>query len=148
MRASLTPDIDLAARLFAGLRERGFDGIGITRDAYGPGEQAAHDLVRATAEGLRLETETDPAGNLYMTLPGRDCAAKRIVLGSHLDSVPRGGNYDGAAGVLAGLAVVAGMQAASFTPARDVTVLAVRAEEAGAWFPISYPGSRAALGRL
>jgi beta-ureidopropionase / N-carbamoyl-L-amino-acid hydrolase len=147
-RANLMPDIHLAARLFEGLRERGFDGVGVTRDAYGPGEQAAHDLVRATAEGLRLETDTDAAGNLYMTLPGRDRAAKRIVLGSHLDSVPRGGNYDGAAGVLAGLAVVAGMQAASFAPPRDITVLAVRAEEAGAWFPISYPGSHAALGRL
>jgi beta-ureidopropionase / N-carbamoyl-L-amino-acid hydrolase len=148
MRANLTPDIDLAARLFEGLRERSYDGVGVTRDAYGPGEQAAHDLVRATAEGLRLETDTDAAGNLYMTLPGQDRAAKRIVLGSHLDSVAHGGNYDGAAGVLAGLSVVAGMQAAGFAPARDVTVLAVRAEEAGAWFPTSYPGSHAALGRL
>jgi beta-ureidopropionase / N-carbamoyl-L-amino-acid hydrolase len=148
MRPNLTPDIGLAARLFAGLHERGFDGVGITRDAYGPGEQAAHDLVRAAAEGLRLETDTDAAGNLFMTLPGADRGAKRLVLGSHLDSVARGGNYDGAAGVLAGLAAVAGMQAAGFTPARDITVLAVRAEEAGSWFPTSYPGSRAALGRL
>ncbi|MDE2006219.1 MAG: hydantoinase/carbamoylase family amidase [Rhodospirillales bacterium] len=148
MRANLLPDTDLAFRLFAGLHERGYDGIGITRDAYGPGEQAAHDLVRACAEGIGLETDIDAAGNLYMTLPGADRAAKRIVLGSHLDSVPCGGNFDGAAGVLAGLAVVAGMRAAGFVPARDVTVLAVRAEEAGAWFPTSYPGSRAALGRL
>ncbi|MEO9188482.1 MAG: M20/M25/M40 family metallo-hydrolase, partial [Acetobacteraceae bacterium] len=148
MRANLTSDIDLAAALFEGLRERTFDGVGVTRDAYGPGEQAAHDLVRATAEGLRLETDIDAAGNLYMTLPGTDRAAKRVVLGSHLDSVARGGNYDGAAGVLAGLAVVAGMQAAGFAPSRDVTVLAIRAEEAGAWFPTSYPGSHAALGRL
>ncbi len=148
MRANLTADLALAARLFDGLAERGFDGVGITRDAYGPGEQAAHDLVRATAEGLRLETDIDPAGNLYMTLPGRDRAAKRLILGSHLDSVARGGNYDGAAGVLAGLAVVGGMVEARWQPARDITVLAVRAEEAGSWFPTSYPGSRAALGRL
>ena len=148
MRANLTPDIDLAASLFEGLRERTYDGVGVTRDAYGKGEQVAHDLVRATAEGLRLETDIDAAGNLYMTLPGADRAAKRVVLGSHLDSVAQGGNYDGAAGVLAGLSVVAGMQAAGFTPARDVTVLAIRAEEAGAWFPTSYPGSHAALGRL
>ncbi|MDQ2803092.1 MAG: hydantoinase/carbamoylase family amidase, partial [Pseudomonadota bacterium] len=148
MPATPIPDVGLAARLFEGLRERSFDGVGVTRDAYGSGEQAAHDLVRATAEGLRLDTDTDAAGNLYMTLPGRDRAAKRIVLGSHLDSVARGGNYDGAAGVLAGLAAVAGMQAAGFVPARDVTVLALRAEEAGSWFPISYPGSQAALGRL
>ena len=70
------------------------------------------------------------------------------MLGSHLDSVPQGGNFDGAAGVLAGLAAVAGMRRAGFTPARDITVIALRAEEAGAWFPTSYPGSRAALGRL
>ena len=148
MRPNLTPDLDLAARLFATLRERTFDGIGITREAYGPGERIAHEIVRAEAEALGLETRTDPAGNLLMTLAGRDRAAKRIILGSHLDSVPQGGNYDGAAGVLAGLAAVAGMKHAGFTPARDITVLAIRAEEGGAWFPSGLPGSRAALGRL
>ena len=148
MRSNLGPDIDLAARLFTELRDAGFDGVGITREAYGPGEQKAHALVRAEAEALGLEIANDAAGNLYMTLPGRDRSAKRIVLGSHLDSVPQGGNYDGAAGVLAGLATVAGMRHAGFVPARDITVLAVRAEEAGAWFPTSYPGSHAALGRL
>jgi N-carbamoyl-L-amino-acid hydrolase len=148
MRVNLTPDIDLAARLFDALRAKTFDGVGITREAYGPGEQVAHALVRAEAEALGLEIANDAAGNLYMTLPGADRAAKRIVLGSHLDSVAQGGNYDGAAGVLAGMATVAGMRAAGFTPARDITVLAIRAEEAGAWFPTSYPGSRAALGTL
>jgi N-carbamoyl-L-amino-acid hydrolase len=130
------------------LREASFDGVGVTRDAYGPGEQRAHDLVRAEAEALGLEIAVDPAGNMLMTLPGADRTAKRIVLGSHLDSVPQGGNYDGAAGVLAGLATVAGLRQAGFVPGRDLTVLAIRAEEAGAWFPTSYPGSHAALGRL
>lgn len=148
MRANLTPDTELAARLFEALHEKTFDGIGVTREAYGRGEQVAHDLVRATAEGLGVEIANDPAGNLYMTLPGADRSAKRVVLGSHLDSVPRGGDYDGAAGVFAGLAAVAGMRNAGFTPDRDITVLAIRAEEAGAWFPTSYPGSKAALGRL
>ena len=147
-RTNLTPDVELATRLFAALKEKTFDGVGVTREAYGPGEQAAHDLVRATGEGLGLDVSVDPAGNLYLTLPGSDRAAKRVVLGSHLDSVPRGGNFDGAAGVLAGLAAVSGMQMAGFTPDRDVTVMAIRAEEAGAWFPASYPGSNAALGRL
>ncbi len=148
MRANLTPDVELAARLFDALRAQTFDGVGITREAYGPGEQVAHALVRAEAEALGLEIANDAAGNLYMTLPGSQRAAKRIVLGSHLDSVAQGGNYDGAAGVLAGLATVAGMRAAGFQPSRDITVLAIRAEEAGAWFPTSYPGSHAALGRL
>ena len=65
-----------------------------------------------------------------------------------MDSVPNGGNFDGAAGVLSALAAVAGLKRAGFRPARDITVIALRAEEAGAWFPTSYPGSRGALGRL
>ena len=144
----LSPDIALAERLFAELRARSFDGTGITREAYGPGERMAHALVREAAQGLGLETRSDPVGNLYLTLPGKDRAAKRVLLGSHLDSVPAGGNYDGAAGVLAGLAAVAGLRQAGFAPGRDITVMVTRAEEAGAWFPTSFPGSRGALGRL
>ncbi len=148
MIPNLSPDVELAARLFDGLRARSFDGVGITREAYGPGERMAHALVREAAQELGLEIKVDPIGNMMMTLPGADRAAKRVVLGSHLDSVPQGGNFDGAAGVLCGMAVAAGMVRAGFQPARDVTVMAIRAEEAGAWFPTSYPGSRGALGML
>ncbi len=148
MRPNLFPDVELAARLFDTLRAETFDGVGITRDAYGPGERRGHAIVRAEAEALGLEIAVDPAGNMLMTLPGADRFAKRVVIGSHLDSVPQGGNFDGAAGVLAGLAAVSGMKRAGFVPMRDITVLAIRAEEAGAWFPSSYPGSFAALGLL
>ncbi len=148
MLPNLTPDVELADRLFAELRARSFDGVGVTRDAYGPGERMAHALVKEAAEAIGLESKADPVGNLYLTLPGADRGAKQVILGSHLDSVPQGGNFDGAAGVLAGLAAVAGMKRAGFTPARDITVMATRAEEAGAWFPTSYPGSRGALGML
>jgi N-carbamoyl-L-amino-acid hydrolase len=148
MLPNLTPDIDLAARLFDELRARTHDGIGITREAFGPGERIAHQLVREEGERLGLATRTDHVGNLYLTLEGADRAAPAVLIGSHLDSVPRGGNFDGAAGVLAGLSAVAGMKRAGFVPGRDVTVMAIRAEEAGAWFPTSYPGSRGALGRL
>ncbi|WP_372620923.1 hydantoinase/carbamoylase family amidase [Falsiroseomonas sp.] len=148
MLPNLTPDVALAEKLFDELRSATFDGVGITRAAYGEGERKAHAIVRAAAEAVGLETRADPVGNLLMTLPGSDRAAKRVLLGSHLDSVQSGGNYDGAAGVLTGLAAVAGMKRAGFVPARDVTVVAVRAEEAGSWFPISYPGSRGALGLL
>jgi N-carbamoyl-L-amino-acid hydrolase len=145
---NVTPDLDLAEHLFAVLRDKTFDGVGITREAYGPGERIAHAIVGAEAEALGLEVAIDPAGNLLMTMPGRDRSAPRVVLGSHLDSVPQGGNYDGAAGVLAGLAAVSGMRRAGLRPLRDVTVIAIRAEEGGAWFPTSFPGSRAALGTL
>lgn len=146
MLSNLTPDVALAERLFTELRARSFDGTGITREAFGPGERMAHALVAEAGEALGLERQVDPVGNLHLTLPGADRGAKRVILGSHLDSVRSGGNYDGAAGVLAGLAAVAGMRHAGFVPPRDVTVLAIRAEEAGAWFPTSYPGSRGALG--
>ena len=144
--SEVKPDIALAERLFAELRRRTSDDRGVTRASYGPGEELAHALARREAERLNLDIETDAACNLYMTLRG-ESDLPRIMIGSHLDSVPLGGNYDGAAGVLAGLAVVSGLAHAGQVPPRDVTVMAIRAEES-AWFNASYIGSRAAFGRL
>ena len=148
MLPNLTPDVALAEKLFEELRVRSFDGVGMTREAYGPGERMAHALVKDAAGALGLETNADPMGNLYCTLPGTDRGAKRVLLGSHLDTVVNGGNFEGAAGVLAGLAAVAGMKQAGWQPRCDVAVMVTRAEEAGAWFPTSFPGSRGALGAL
>lgn len=147
MTLSVEPDHALAASLFAQLRAQSHDGVGITRDSYGDGENAAHELLAAVAVSHGLEVRRDAACNLYMTLPGRDRAAPAVMTGSHLDSVPRGGNFDGAAGVVAGLAMLAGWRRAGLEPARDVTVMAIRAEES-AWFPVSYVGSKAAFGVL
>ncbi|HWK13190.1 MAG TPA: Zn-dependent hydrolase [Rhizobiaceae bacterium] len=141
------PDLRLASALFKALHDASFDGVGITRDTYGEGEQRAHDIVGAKARELGLEVRTDAALNLYMTLPGRDRSLPAVMTGSHLDSVPRGGNYDGAAGVIAGLAVLAGWIGAGHWPEADTTVMAVRAEES-VWFPVSYAGSKAAFGLL
>ena len=145
---NLAPDMALAARLFDTLRESTKDGPGVTREGYGAGEEVAHALVRAEAERLALSVRNDHAGNLYMTLPGTEAGAKQVIVGSHLDSVPRGGNFDGAAGVVAGLAAVAGMRQAGYAPARPVTIMVTRAEEGGAWFPGGYPGAKAALGSM
>jgi beta-ureidopropionase / N-carbamoyl-L-amino-acid hydrolase len=144
---AIQPDLDLAASLFDSLARATRRGRGIVRDSYGPGEQAAHDLVRAAAESIGLEISIDAIGNLTMTLPGRDRAAKRIVMGSHLDSVPQGGNFDGAAGVVAGLCALSGMRQAGVAPACDLAVMAIRAEES-AWFDIAYLGSAGAFGLL
>ena len=89
----------------------------------------------------------DAACNLTMTWPGADRAAPRILLGSHFDSVRHGGNYDGAAGVVAALAAVSALQATGFTPPADITIAAFRCEEA-VWFGLGLLGSRAALGIL
>lgn len=136
-----------ATGLLARIEKATRDPPGVTRDSYGPGEQRAHDIVREAGIALGLEDWVDAAGNLYLTLPGRDRHLPVLVFGSHLDSVAHGGNYDGAAGVVAGLAVQAALLRAGEVPAHDLTVIALRAEEA-VWFPLSYPGAEAALGRL
>ena len=82
-----------------------------------------------------------------MTRPGRDRTAPRVVIGSHLDSVPHGGNFDGAAGVVAGLVALAALQRLGIEPDCDITVMGIRAEES-IWFQVSYIGSRGALGTL
>jgi N-carbamoyl-L-amino-acid hydrolase len=146
-RVTPKPDIALAESLFLQLERDSHDGIGITRDAYGRGEQLAHERMVNVARDLGLEVARDAAANLYITMPGRNRAAPALLTGSHLDSVPRGGNFDGAAGVVAGLAVLAGWRHAGFTPLADVTVMAVRAEES-TWFPYSYLGSKAAFGKV
>lgn len=135
-----------AQRLFAELVEISADTPGVTRASYGPVENAAHAMIRREAEALRLEHRTDAIGNLYVTLPGSDRNAPILMTGSHLDSVPNGGNFDGAAGVLAGLVMLEKLSAGP-RPACDVTVIAIRAEEM-IWFPEHYLGSRAAFGLL
>ncbi|MBZ9765393.1 hydantoinase/carbamoylase family amidase [Mesorhizobium sp. CA6] len=145
--SSLTAGGKLAGRILDALAEATTDAPGITRVAYGPGERFAHDFVRKEAEKLGAVARVDAAGNLYLTLKGRDPDLPAIVIGSHLDSVAHGGNFDGAAGVVAGLAVMAELVGQGIRLPRDLIVLATRAEEA-VWFPLSYPGSQAALGLL
>ncbi|CDX51666.1 Amidase, hydantoinase/carbamoylase family protein [Mesorhizobium plurifarium] len=145
--AALTVGGRLAGRLLETLAEATTDAPGITRVAYGPGERFAHDLVRNEGEKLGAGARVDAAGNLYLTLRGRNPDLPAIVIGSHLDSVAHGGNFDGAAGVVAGLAVMAELVEQGTRLPRDLIVLATRAEEA-VWFPLSYPGSQAALGLL
>ncbi len=143
----VAPDLALAERLFDALAQRTRRGRGIERDTYGDGEQAAHDIVRQAAVAIGLEVAVDALGNLRMTLPGRDRAAAAAIVGSHLDSVPQGGNFDGAAGVVAGLAALSGFRAAGVAPPFDIAVMAIRGEES-AWFDVAYIGSLGAFGRL
>lgn len=144
---SVEPDLNLAATLFDSLSRQTRQGRGIVRDSYGAGEQAAHDIMRLAAETIGLEISIDAIGNLMMTLPGRNRSAARILIGSHLDSVPQGGNFDGAAGVVAGMSALSALRRGSIVPETDITVMGIRAEES-AWFDIAYLGSGGAFGLL
>ena len=93
---------------------------GGTRRGYSPEEDAAHDLAAGWMREAGLEVVIDEAGNLL----GRREGAQ-VWTGSHLDSVPNGGKFDGALGV------VAAIEAAARLPDAPLAVAAFRAEETG-----------------
>jgi N-carbamoyl-L-amino-acid hydrolase len=140
----MTP-IALAEDLFDRLRAASLDPPGVTRESYGPREQAAHDIVAAAARGLGLAVSVDAVGTLRMLLPGTDASLAPVAVGSHLDAVPHGGNFDGAAGVVLGLAAAAALRDAPRR--RGLLLLGIRAEEM-CWFPLGYLGSKALFGLL
>jgi acetylornithine deacetylase/succinyl-diaminopimelate desuccinylase-like protein len=93
---------------------------GGTRAGYSPEEDAAHELADRWMREAGLEVSRDEAGNLF----GRRGAA-RVWSGSHLDTVPNGGRFDGALGV------VAAIEAADRLRDTELAVVAFRAEETG-----------------
>jgi len=94
--------------------------IGQHRAGYSPEEDAAHELASRWLREAGLEVTSDEAGNLF----GRRGEA-RVWSGSHLDSVPTAGRFDGALGV------VAAIEAAERLPEAPLAVVAFRAEETG-----------------
>jgi N-carbamoyl-L-amino-acid hydrolase len=147
LHSDLEAETILAGQWFDHLRLHSKSRLGVTRASYGEGEQMAHNLMQGIGQTLGLEQRIDAAGNLYLTLPGLDRSLPAIMTGSHLDSVPEGGNYDGAAGVVAGMAMLVRWRRTGRVPKQDITVMGVRAEELS-WFPAPYIGSRAAFGLL
>ncbi len=112
-------------------------GLGANRPGGGDGEQRAHDLVAGWIEEAGLSVEVDPDGNLLGRLEGDDPGASEIWTGSHLDSVPNGGRFDGVLGVLAGLEAIERIGRSR----RTLAVAAFRDEERG------LTGSRARVQR-
>jgi beta-ureidopropionase / N-carbamoyl-L-amino-acid hydrolase len=140
-------DTKLCEELFEALRITTSDGVGITRESFGPGESLALDIIEQAAREFGLTTERDAGANLVVTLTGTEPDLPFLACGSHLDSVPQGGNFDGAAGVVAGLAVLARMKRDGFAPRRTLKLFGLRGEES-AWFGKAYMGSSALFGRL
>ena len=103
LRAAVEARLPLADSLFDEIRAASAADVGVTRPAWSEQDQFAAARIADAAGALGLETAFDHAGNLYCTLPGRDRRAPAILTGSHTDSVPTGGHYDGLAGAVAGL---------------------------------------------
>ncbi|MCW5684124.1 MAG: hydantoinase/carbamoylase family amidase [Pseudolabrys sp.] len=138
---------ELAERLFDELRTRSIDDPGVTRECYAAGENAAITLLRETAAEYGLVCTEDRAANLTISLPDDDLGKPGIILGSHVDSVPHGGNFDGGAGVIAGLLCLIRLRAERHAPVPPVRLLALRGEES-AYYGRANMGSRALFGLL
>lgn len=129
------------------VRRMSADTLGVTRQGYSELETDVLHYLQGLGRDLDLEIHCDDAGNVWMTLPGRDRSLPALVSGSHVDSVPQGGNYDGLAGVTAALTVAWWMRRHQFQPERDYTVLMMRGEESS-FFGKAYVGSLGMMGRL
>jgi len=139
--------LEFAKKIFDDIRAMSADVQGVTRQAFSAKETEVLDYLTKIGQSLQLEITPDQAGNVWMTLPGKDRSLPAFVAGSHVDSVPQGGNYDGLAGVTAALTVAWWMRQTRFQPVRDYTVLMMRGEESS-FFGKAYMGSLGMLGKL
>ncbi len=135
------------SRVIADLRslaERTGGPEGSRRLCWTPEWVAARTLLREGLATLPVDVDVDEAGNLWAYLRG--ASSDTLVVGSHLDSVPKGGWLDGALGVMAGLELLRSLAAEGTPP---VTVALVDwADEEGARFSRSLFGSAAVMGTL
>ncbi|GAA3681571.1 Zn-dependent hydrolase [Nonomuraea antimicrobica] len=138
------------ARLLGRLRrlaEIGADDRGgVTRPGFTPEDRLGREYVAREAAAAGLSPRVDAAGNLIVRGP-RPGGRPVLMMGSHLDTVRRGGPLDGAYGVLAGLEVLQQL-AAHGPPTAAEPVLVAFANEEGARFPCPFWGSLALTGRL
>ena len=134
---------DLQALCEFGRNETG----GWTRPAYSQVDEDAHMWLASRMEQAGLATRFDGAGNLIGRLEAQPGGTQTgaLVIGSHIDTVPRGGWLDGALGVLAGLEVARRLQESHAARTRPLEVIAFRDEE-GRFGP--FTGSRAMTGKL
>jgi beta-ureidopropionase / N-carbamoyl-L-amino-acid hydrolase len=135
-------------RLWADLAPVGRDRAsgGYRRFAYEDAELELREWFRGEAAGRGMDVHEDRAGNLWAWW-GDPARGDALVTGSHLDSVPRGGAFDGPLGVVSAFAAVDAVRARGFTPARPLAVAAF-ADEEGGRFGVACAGSRLLTGQL
>jgi N-carbamoyl-L-amino-acid hydrolase len=140
-------DRESAAELFESVRKISTARLGVTRPSYSEVETAALNAVAQAAVQSGLTIRFDAAANLVIEMPGAASAKPAYWMGSHLDSVPEGGNYDGLAGVIAGLLCLVKAKRLGLALHRPLAVIGLRGEES-AWFGKPYLGSYALFGKL
>ncbi len=119
---------------------------GYRRYSWTESDAACRAWFARTATQLGLRTDCDRNGNLWAWW-GRPGGPQAVVTGSHLDSVPDGGAYDGPLGVVSAFAAISELRSAGFLPARPIGVAAFTEEE-GTRFGVACLGSRLLTGAI
>lgn len=140
-------ELILADEWFSAVAAMSPDKEGMSRPAYSSKETEVLEFLAEQARNAGLSVSYDAAQNAVFSLPEDAGAEKYILVGSHVDTVPMGGNFDGLAGVLAGLLCLFRAKASNTHFARPVKVIAMRGEES-AWFGPCYIASKALMGVL
>ncbi|MCZ6866117.1 MAG: Zn-dependent hydrolase [Chloroflexi bacterium] len=120
---------------------------GMQRLAFTPADVEGRKYVTTLMTRAGLEVRVDPAGNIIGRVEGKEPGLSAIALGSHTDTVPSGGKYDGALGVLGAIECVQSLRDQSITTRRPIEVLDFTNEE-GTRFRRWLYGSRAMAGVL
>lgn len=118
---------------------------GVNRLALSREEVEARHFIAAEATRAGWSLAVDAIGNLFIHRPGTDPTAEPVVTGSHIDTQPTGGKYDGAFGVLAGIEVLHALDAIALSTRRPIEV-AIWTNEEGSRFAPGMMGSEAFAG--
>ena len=140
-------DLEIARYLFDEVAARTRDVQGVSRPAFSTIETETLRFLEEFARKEGLAVWYDAGLNANFSLPCDRDAERYVVVGSHVDSVPFGGNFDGLAGVVAGLVCLLRAHRRGERFAKPVHVLAMRGEES-AWFGPCYIGSKVLTGTL
>jgi beta-ureidopropionase / N-carbamoyl-L-amino-acid hydrolase len=117
---------------------------GVSRVAYSDADVEGRRYVIGLMRAAGLEPQVDPAGNIFGRRPGTEPALPPILLGSHIDSVPNGGNFDGDLGSLAALGALEAMAAARVRTRHPLEMVVWSAEESATFIGLN--GSRIVAG--
>jgi N-carbamoyl-L-amino-acid hydrolase len=146
----MTPTID-PDRLWQSIMDMAEIGAtpdgGSCRLALTPEDVTARALFLGWCQKLGLRHEQDAIGNMFLRRDGTDATAPAVAFGSHLDTVPTGGRFDGIVGVLAGLEAIRALDVAGMRTKAPLELVNWMNEE-GSRFRPAMMGSRVAAGEL
>jgi N-carbamoyl-L-amino-acid hydrolase len=145
-RERLYDELDALGRIGA-YRDERTSLVGVNRLALTPADGEGRRHVVARMQAMRLQVSIDRIGNVYARRAGREDHLPPVMMGSHIDSVPTAGRFDGCLGVLGGLEVLRTLDENQIQTRRPL-IVAFFTDEEGARFGTDMLGSAVACGRI